>query len=94
MEINNIIDQIEAWMDEDTTHTSAFVICTTNNDKTEAPNIHSYVNGNKNDALKALAYTAYENPEFEKLLKLVLTAVSILHKEDKAQDRKEASHAS
>lgn len=96
MEINNIIDHIEEWMNEDTTHTSAFVVCTTKSEADEVPNVHAYVDGNKNDALQAIAYTAYEHPEAEEPLSRVMKMVRLLHQEDEAQptDGKEASHAS
>lgn len=98
MEINKIIDQIEEWMGEDNTHTSAFVICTSKSQTDKSPNVHAYVDGKKNDALQAIAYTAYENPEAEELLTRVMAIVKMLHQEDEDQTqnttRKEDNHAS
>ena len=101
MDIDNIIENIEKWMEEDPTHTSAFVICTTKSEADEVPNVHAYIDGMKNDALQALASTAYENPEAEELLRRVMECVRLLHQEDEdlaaqkhTTDGEEANYAS
>ena len=101
MDTKKIIDQIAAWFDEDPTHTSVFVICTTKDEADEAPIVTSYADGNKNDTLQALAVMAYEMPEVEEFLTRALTAAKLLRQQEDAQadamhhtSGKEAHHAS